>query len=117
MVLVTGHKIIHKVSGEDTGGAYSMAEVHLEGDGEHQHHDLGRLDCVDYFLPPKAGAVDTALVNPHPYPGRAHPLHKAEPAPRSTRAKLTKTSALMAIRRDAGMFSTERAFVKGEMTG
>ena len=86
MVLVTGHKIIHKVSGEDTGGAYSMAEVHLEGDGEHQHHDLGRLDCVDYFLPLKAGAVDTALVNPHPYPGRAHPLHKAEPAPRSTRA-------------------------------
>ena len=40
MVLVPGHKIIHKVSGEDTGGAYSMAEVHLEGDGPPQHIHL-----------------------------------------------------------------------------
>lgn len=36
-VLVPGHKIIHKISGEETGGAYSMAEVHLEGDGPPQH--------------------------------------------------------------------------------
>ena len=32
VVLAPGHKIIHKASGEDTGGAYSMAEVCLEGD-------------------------------------------------------------------------------------
>ena len=40
MVLVSGHKIIHKLSGEDTGGAFSMAEVHLEGDGPPQHIHL-----------------------------------------------------------------------------
>lgn len=40
VVLVPGHKIIHKVSGEDTGGAYSMAEVHLKGDGPPQHIHL-----------------------------------------------------------------------------
>ena len=48
------------------------------GVGEHQHHHAGRLDCVDDFLPPQAGAVDAALVNPHPYPGRAHPLHELQ---------------------------------------
>jgi hypothetical protein len=37
VVLVPGHKIIHKASGEDTGCAYSMAEVCLEGDGPPQH--------------------------------------------------------------------------------
>ena len=40
VVLVPGHKIIHKVSGDDTGGAYSMAEVHLEGDSPPHHIHL-----------------------------------------------------------------------------
>ncbi|HCV98165.1 MAG TPA: hypothetical protein DGJ56_02600 [Verrucomicrobiales bacterium] len=40
VVLVRGHKIIHKVSGEDIGGAYSMAKFHLEGDGPPQHIHL-----------------------------------------------------------------------------
>ena len=37
VVLVPGHKIIHKASSEDTDGAYSMVEVCLEGDGPPQH--------------------------------------------------------------------------------
>ena len=37
MVPVPGHKITHKISGEDTDGAYSLLEVELTGDGPPQH--------------------------------------------------------------------------------
>ena len=37
MVPVPGHKITHKISGEDTNGAYSLLEVELTGDGSPQH--------------------------------------------------------------------------------
>ena len=37
MVPVPGHKITHKLSGEDTGGAFSLLEVELDGDGPPQH--------------------------------------------------------------------------------
>jgi len=37
MIPVPGHKITHKVSGEDTNGAYSLMEVELNGDGPPQH--------------------------------------------------------------------------------
>jgi len=36
-VLVPGHKITHKLLGEDTGGAFSLLEVELTGDGPPQH--------------------------------------------------------------------------------
>ncbi len=37
MVPVPGHKVTHKVVGADTGGAYSLLEVELVGDGPPQH--------------------------------------------------------------------------------
>ena len=37
MVPVPGHKIWHKISGEDTDGRFSMLEVELTGDGPPQH--------------------------------------------------------------------------------
>jgi len=37
IVLVPGHKITHKISGEDTDGRYSLLEVELTGDGPPQH--------------------------------------------------------------------------------
>ncbi len=37
MVPVPGHKITHKMTGEDTDGAYSLLEVELVGDGPPQH--------------------------------------------------------------------------------
>ena len=37
IVPVPGHKITHKISGEDTNGAYSLLEVELTGDGPPQH--------------------------------------------------------------------------------
>ncbi len=37
MVLVPGHKITHKISGEDTDGRFSLLEVELNGDGPPQH--------------------------------------------------------------------------------
>ncbi len=37
VVPVPGHKITHKISGEDTDGAYSLLEVELDGDGPPQH--------------------------------------------------------------------------------
>ena len=37
MVPVPGHKVTHKVVGADTGGAYSLLEVELVGDGSPQH--------------------------------------------------------------------------------
>ncbi len=37
MVPVPGHKITHKISGEDTDGSYSLMEVELNGDGPPQH--------------------------------------------------------------------------------
>ncbi len=37
IVLVPGHKITHKISGEDTDGRYSLLEVELNGDGPPQH--------------------------------------------------------------------------------
>ena len=37
IVLVPGHKITHKLLGEDTGGAFSLLEVELTGDGPPQH--------------------------------------------------------------------------------
>jgi len=36
-VLVPGHKITHKISGEDTDGRFSLLEVELNGDGPPQH--------------------------------------------------------------------------------
>ena len=36
-VPVPGHKLTHKVGGADTGGAYSMMEVELVGDGPPLH--------------------------------------------------------------------------------
>ena len=36
-VPVPGHKITHKVDGADTGGAYSLLEVELTGDGPPRH--------------------------------------------------------------------------------
>ena len=37
IVLVPGHKITHKISGEDTDGRYSLLEIELIGDGPPQH--------------------------------------------------------------------------------
>ena len=37
IILVPGHKITHKISGEDTDGRYSLMEVELTGDGPPQH--------------------------------------------------------------------------------
>ena len=37
VVPVPGHKITHKISGEDTDGAYSLLEAELDGDGPPQH--------------------------------------------------------------------------------
>ena len=37
MVSVPGHKVTHKISGEDTDGRYSLLEVELNGDGPPQH--------------------------------------------------------------------------------
>ena len=37
IVLVPGHKITHKLSGEDTDGRYSLMEIELIGDGPPQH--------------------------------------------------------------------------------
>ncbi len=37
MIPVPGHKITHKVSGEDTDGRYLLMEVELNGDGPPQH--------------------------------------------------------------------------------
>ena len=34
---VPGHKVTHKMRGEDTGGVYSLLEVELYGDGPPQH--------------------------------------------------------------------------------
>jgi len=34
---VPGHKLTHKMRGEDTGGVYSLLEVELFGDGPPQH--------------------------------------------------------------------------------
>ncbi len=36
-VPVPGHKITHKVVGADTGGAYSLLEVEMTGDGPPKH--------------------------------------------------------------------------------
>ena len=36
-VPVPGHKVTHKVVGADTGGAYSLLEIELVGDGPPQH--------------------------------------------------------------------------------
>lgn len=36
-VPVPGHKVTHKVVGADTGGAYSLLEIELTGDGPPQH--------------------------------------------------------------------------------
>ncbi len=37
VILVPGHKITIKLSGEDTDGAFSLGEVELTGDGPPQH--------------------------------------------------------------------------------
>jgi len=37
MILVPGHKVTLKVTGEDTDGRYSLMEVVLNGDGPPQH--------------------------------------------------------------------------------
>ena len=37
MVPVPGHRVTHKISGEDTDGRYSLLEVELDGDGPPQH--------------------------------------------------------------------------------
>ena len=37
VVLVPGHKVTHKITGEDTDGRYSLLEVELNGDGPPQH--------------------------------------------------------------------------------
>ena len=34
---VPGHKVTHKIVGADTGGAYALMEVELNGDGPPQH--------------------------------------------------------------------------------
>jgi len=37
IILVPGHKVTHKISGEDTDGRFSLMEVELTGDGPPQH--------------------------------------------------------------------------------
>jgi len=37
IILVPGHRVTHKISGEDTGGRFLLMEVELTGDGPPQH--------------------------------------------------------------------------------
>ena len=47
-VLVPGHKITHKISGEDTDGRYSLLEVELNGDGPPQH--IHKTDDETFYV-------------------------------------------------------------------
>ena len=48
IVPVPGHKITHKISGEDTGGRYSLMEVELIGDGPPQH--IHKTEDESFFV-------------------------------------------------------------------
>ncbi len=43
MVPVPGHKITHKMTGEDTDAAYSLLEVELVGDGPRSTYTMPRM--------------------------------------------------------------------------